>query len=318
MAEMLRCVCKRDADGLRAILADHPSLIHEDLVSAGKSGGKLRSGRLAHMVINTSWTDALDILWSFGDRFNAPSSERFQKDGRDFSTALDMAAFENHPAALSRMIALGADVNNVCGRSLGEVFLMGAFEQDRHARAMRVLAQAGLDPWKKVSVPPRDTLLLASMKKKRLLLASALLGEMGDIQDPDQKEVLAIYWADSAAHYIHAGTTKGMEKLVGVLAHLDRLGCQPPDLEQMVLAGVPGEAFVGLSQTDAHSALMTHLLDSGLYSVSSDESWAMIGKALGQIDAPSADEWKSRVAEKALSATALEASSSAPRARVRL
>jgi hypothetical protein len=138
----------KDLDALAQVLKIHPEIIAEEFISRSTKGRELSRGRLSRMIVSLGWTDALDVLWQAGDRFNLPDKKNRLRNERSYCI-FEHVIFEGKLPALNRMLKLGVDPNASSRKSAEPsmaILLVGSYQRDSDRDVSAILVKAGVDP----------------------------------------------------------------------------------------------------------------------------------------------------------------------------
>ena len=277
----------KDPTALAQVLKEYPQIIEEEFESRAKTGKRLHHGRLAHMIVNLQWTDALDVLRSAGDRFDLPADKKRLRNQRSYS-ALEHAIFEGKMPALNRMLKLGVDPNGSKKEAPAmEILLCGSRQRDSDKEVGKALAAAGVDPWRKLPTKPYDAIVVALLAANRSLAVLPLLASATDLPSPDEGKKLMDAWLVSAQRNIGGGVI--LEEVFDILKELHRLGCEPPSLRDAVLLSKSVKDLFP-ERAVFHSKIMEFLRETGYYTV---EDWSELSTSLGEVSYKGSGDWKS-------------------------
>lgn len=275
----------KDLTALAQVLKKHPEIIEEEFESRAKSGKRLHHGRLAHMIVNLQWTDALDVLRSAGDRFDLPADKKRLRNQRSYS-AFENAIFEGKMPALNRMLKLGVDPNgSQNGSPSMEILLCGSRQRDSDKEVGKSLAGAGVDPWRKLPTQPYDTLVVALLSANRSHAALPLLASSTALPSPEEGKKLMGAWLVSAKRNI-GGVV--LEEGLDILKELKRLGCEPPSLADVVLLGKSAVDLIP-ERGVFHSKIMEFVCATAYYTV---EEWSEVSDSLSEVSYKGCEVWK--------------------------
>lgn len=254
-AQLLQTIADKDIRKFREALNQFPELLWEDFTCRDAKGRHLRSGRLADVIIDIGWTQALDALWQAGDQFDGEmvQIERNPKYG-PFETAM----FNGQSSAYNRMIKLGVSIN---GKGDNPPLLIMAHRRHFDRKKLTVLgeslANTNVDLFKQLAPPNNQTLFGALLKRTRYELILPILQSIKTLPEDFDASIITREWESSITNTSHK------EGMVNVLLELKRLDCPPPSMDQLVKYGA---SFSGpCLGSDAFDGMMDAALSEHYY-----------------------------------------------------